>query len=262
MADERNRSPRGASTGDREQAGSLAVFPREHSADRPSHNLPLSRTSFVGREREVAEMERLLSERQLLSLCGPGGAGKTRLALKVAKDLVERFEDGVWWVELAPISEPELVPRAVAQALGVAEAPDGSSTEDLVEYLEGRKALVILDNCEHLVQACATLADALLEACPYLKILATSREPLHLAGETNFMVPSLSLPEPGRSPSTEDLAAYEAVRLFVERARQRVPAFVLTEENAPAVARVCRKLDGIPLAIELATARLGALSVG
>ena len=242
--------------------GSARVQP---SAPRPTERqpdvLPFERTSFVGREREVAEIERLLSDRQLLTLCGPGGAGKTRLALAVARDLLEGFEGDVWWVELASVSDPELVPRAVASALGVPEAPDLSPIGALVDNLKGRKALLVLDNCEHLVGACADLADVLVVTCPDLKLLATSREPLRIAGETNYMVPSLSVPDPGRSPSTEDLAGYEAVHLFVERARAVDSGFALTEGNAAAVARLCGKLDGIPLAIELAAARTRVLTV-
>jgi predicted ATPase len=243
--------------------GSARVQP---SAPRPTGrsqvNLPLERTSFVGREREVAEIERLLSERQLLTLCGPGGAGKTRLALAAARNLTGGFKGGAWWVELAPLSDPELLPRAVAQALGVPEAPDRSPTEGLVDHLEDRKALVVLDNCEHLLEACAELADRLLTTCPDLKLLATSREPLRVAGETSFMVPPLSMPDPGRSPSTEELAGYEAARLFVERAREVDSGFALTEDNAPAVARLCNELDGVPLAIELAAARTRVLTIG
>src|SRR5829696_9591750 len=242
--------------------GSARVRP---SAPRPTERqpgtLPFERTSFVGREREVAKIERLLSDRQLLTLCGPGGAGKTRLALAVAQNLIEGFGGDVWWVELASISDSELVPRAVASALGVPEAPELSPTEALVDNLKSRKSILVLDNCEHLVEACADLADILLVTCPDLKLLATSREPLRVAGETNFMVPSLSVPDPGRSPSTEDLAGYEAIQLFVERARAVDSGFALTEGNAAAVARLCDKLDGIPLAIELAAARTKVLTV-
>ena len=238
-----------------------AAFTPTRTPDRPLGNLPLERTSFVGREAEVAEIERLLPERQLLTLCGPGGAGKTRLALAAARYLVEGFDDGVWWIELAPVSDPGLVPRVAASALGAPEAPDRSPTEDLVEHLRARKTLLVLDNCEHLIEACADLADALLGACPDLRLLATSREPLRVAGETNFVVPSLSLPDPGRLPSTEDLADYEAVRLFVERAGEADTGFGLTEANAAAVALLCDKLDGIPLAIELAAARTRVLTV-
>jgi predicted ATPase/DNA-binding CsgD family transcriptional regulator len=224
-------------------------------------NLPLEMTSFVGREREVAEIERLLSDRRLLTLCGPGGAGKTRLALAVARDLLGEFEGGVWWVELASISDPELVVRAVAQALGMREAPDLPPTETLVEHLQDREALLVLDNCEHLIEVCATLADTLLRGCSELRILATSREPLRVAGETNFMVPSLTLPDPERSVPAGELEDYEAVRLFAERAGEVDSGFALTGQNAPAVARLCEELDGIPLAIELAAARTRVLTV-
>ena len=205
---------------------------------RPLDNLPLELTSFVGRDREVAEVKELLADRRLLTLCGPGGAGKTRLALAVAQDVVEEFEGGVWWVELAPLSDRGLVVRAVAQALGVPEGPDASPTEDLVEHLKPRKALLILDNCEHLVEACADLADALLRACPRLEILATSREPLRISGESSWQVPSLSLPDPDRLTSVEELVGYEAVHLFVERAQAVDAGFALTERNASAVQQV------------------------
>jgi predicted ATPase len=182
------------------------------------------------------------------------------LALAATQDVVEVFAGGVWWVELAPVSDPVLVPRTVASALGAPEAPDRSPSEVLVEHLKNRKTLLILDNCEHLIEGCALLADTLLRACPELEILATSREPLRVAGETNFMVPSLSVPNPGLVSTAGDLTRYEAVQLFVERARSRLPAFVLTPENAPAVVDICRKLDGIPLAIELAAARTRELT--
>jgi len=242
-----------------EETGFLAAFPR--SPESPLDNLPLELTSFIGRARELAEVRRLLAERRLLTLCGPGGAGKTRLALAVAHDVVGGFEDGVWWAELAPISDPELVPQAVAQALGVPEAPDLLPIEALVEHLQVRKTLLVFDNCEHLIEACAILADTLLRSCHSLRILATSREPLRTAGETAFMVPSLSTPDPGRLPSVEELALYEAVGLFVERAGEVDSGFALTEGNALAVARLCDGLDGIPLAVELAAARTRVLTV-
>jgi predicted ATPase/DNA-binding SARP family transcriptional activator len=238
------------------------TFPRERAVELPSHNLPLALSSFIGRGREVAEVEGLLSDRRLLTLCGPGGCGKTRLALAVARDLVEAFEGGAWWVELASISDPDLVPRALAQALGVREVPGRSPTEALVEYLEPREALVVLDNCEHLIEGCAALADALLRACPGLRLLATSREPMRVTGEASWSVPSLSLPDPQGRPTGEQLMGYEAVRLFVERATEANAGFQLTERNAPVVAGLCRKLDGIPLAIELAAARTRVLTVG
>lgn len=226
-------------------------------------NLPLEVSSFVGRGREVAEVKELIANRRLATLCGPGGCGKTRLALAVARDLVEEFEGGVWWVELASLSDPKLVPRAVASALGVRvrEVPERSLTEVLVEHLKPRTTLLVLDNCEHLVEGCAALADTLLKVCPDLQILATSREPLRVGGEATLVVPGLSLPDLRRLPPTGELARYEAIRLFVERAEEVDAGFALTDRNAPAVARLCHGLDGTPLAIELAAARTRVLTV-
>jgi predicted ATPase/DNA-binding SARP family transcriptional activator len=242
----------------RDKTGSLVAFPRARPSD---NNLPLELSSFIGREREISEVKRLLRDNRLLTLCGPGGCGKTRLALAVAQDLLEEFEVGVWWVGLASLSDPKLVPGAVASALGVREPTDRPLTEVLVEHLKPRKALLVLDNCEHLVETCADLADTLLRTCPNIDILATSREPLRISGESNLVVPSLSVPDPGRTPPAGELMGYEAVRLFVERARAVDAGSALTEQNATAVARLCRKLDGIPLAIELAAARTRVLSV-
>jgi len=226
----------------------------------PLGELPRELTSFIGREHEISEVKRLLGDTRLLTLTGPGGSGKTRLALAVAQDLLEEYEDGVWWVGLASLSDPKLVPEALASALGVREAPDRSLTEALVEHLKTKKTLLILDNCEHLVEEFAALADALLRACPELEILATSREPLRIGGEATWVVPSLPLPDPRRLPPAGELASYEAVRLFVERAKAVNAGFVLTERNASAVAELCHKLDGIPLAIELAAARVRVLT--
>jgi non-specific serine/threonine protein kinase len=198
---------------------------------------------------------------RLLTLTGAGGCGKTRLALEVAKDLVGTYPDGVWLVELASLSDPALAPNAVAAALGVRERPDLALTAALVDSIGSRRMLLVLDNCEHLIDAVARLVDALLRSCEHLRVLATSREALGVAGEVNWLVPSLTVPDAGRLPATQSLTQYEAVQLFLERARSRLPAFVLTPENAPAVANVCRTLDGIPLAIELATARMTALGV-
>jgi predicted ATPase len=222
--------------------------------------LPRELSSFIGREHEISEVKRLLGDTRLLTLTGPGGSGKTRLALAVTQDLLEEFENGVWWVGLASLSDPKLVPEALASALGVREVPDRSLTYVLVEHLKPRKTLLVLDNCEHLVEGCAELADTLLRACPELEILATSREPLRIAGEATWVVPSLSLPDSRRLPPAEELARYEAVRLFVERAKAVSAGFALTDQNAPAVARLCQKLDGIPLAIELAAARVRVLT--
>ena len=220
-------------------------------------------TSFIGRESEITALEGLLAgESRLITLTGAGGSGKTRLAIAAASAVVEDFEDGVWWVELASISDPVLVPQAVASVLSIREAPERSLTDVIAEDLESLEILLVIDNCEHLVEECATLAYALLNACPNLRILATSREALGVAGEISWPVPPLTSPD-GRDdlPSLEALVRYEAVRLFVERARAVAPAFELTERNAAAVAQVCLRLDGIPLAIELAAARVKVLSV-
>jgi predicted ATPase/DNA-binding SARP family transcriptional activator len=245
-------------------------FPPTHpSGERPTedadgdrrHNLPVAQSSFVGRERELVEVKRALAMTRLLTLTGAGGCGKTRLALEVAGDLVGAYPDGVWLVELAPLSDPALVSNAVAAALGVRERPDLPLTAALVDSIGSKQMLLVLDNCEHLIDACARLVDTLLRSCKHLRVLATSREALGVAGEANWLVPSLTVPDAGHLPAAQSPAQYEAVRLFVDRARSRLPAFVLTPENAPAVVKVCRRLDGIPLAIELATARMTALTV-
>jgi non-specific serine/threonine protein kinase len=231
------------------------------SPERPPHNLPSELSSFVGREKELPEVRRLLENNRLLTLTGPGGCGKTRLALAVAQELVEDFEDGVWLVDLVPLADPSFVPQAVASTLGVRERPGRSLTETLSGYLASSRVLLVLDNCEHLVEACAELAETLLRSCSGLRVLATSREALAVAGEVARPVPSLSLPDLRRLPDTEGLSWYESARLFVERTVAVKPTFALTEQNAPAVARICYRLDGIPLAIELAAARTKVLSV-
>jgi predicted ATPase/DNA-binding SARP family transcriptional activator/DNA-binding CsgD family transcriptional regulator len=231
------------------------------AADTDRHNLPVYPSSFVGREREMVEIKRALVMTRLLTLTGAGGSGKTRLALAVVAELAGAYPDGVWLVELAPLSEGTLVPKAVAEVLRVSEQAERPVTETLVDAMRNKEALILLDNCEHVVDACASLVETLLDSCPRLRILATSREPLSIGGEANRLVPSLSLPDPERSPTVEDLAGYESARLFVERAVYKSSDFVLTPENAGAVAGICRQLDGIPLAIELAAARVGSLSV-
>jgi len=183
-------------------------------------NLPLELSSFVGRGREISEIKRLLAEHRLLALTGSGGCGKTRLALAVGTEVAGDFEDGVWWVGLASLSDPELVPQAVAQALSVSEQPGLSLTDALAGFLREKQLLLVLDNCEHLIEACARFAQAMLVSCPRLKILATSREALGIVGEANRRVPPLALPDKGYlSTSSEDAGRYDAVELFVESAQ-------------------------------------------
>jgi predicted ATPase/DNA-binding SARP family transcriptional activator/DNA-binding CsgD family transcriptional regulator len=226
------------------------------------HNLPAPRTSFIGREREMLKVKRALAMTRLLTLTGAGGSGKTRLALEVAGNLVGAYPDGMWLVELAGLSEGELVPQAVAGVLGVQEQRGRPLTDTLVETLRVKRILLVLDNCEHLIDATAHLADALLSSCPHLRVLATSREALGVEGELLWRVPPLCVPEADRAPAApKELTRYGAVRLFVERARLRSPEFELSSENAGAVAQICRTLEGIPLALELAAARVEALSV-
>ena len=237
-------------------------FPPLRSLSNPAlrNNLPQQISSFVGRAEEVAQVEALLAKTRLLTLTGMGGTGKTRLALQAAANLLTGEGDGVWLVELAPLADPALVPQAVAQALGVREVPGMPIGRTLTGALQAKRLLLVLDNCEHVLDACASLTSDLLRACPQVHVLATSREALGIAGEQTFRVPSLSLPEK-KARTAGDVAGCEAVHLFAERARQAQPSFAVTDENAAAVAAVCRRLDGIPLALELAAARVRAISV-
>ena len=236
-------------------------FPPLVSLTAITNNLPVQLTSFIGRGREIAEVTRLLATTRLLTLTGVGGTGKTRLSLQVAASLLDRYTHGVWLVELAPLADPALVPQTVASALAVREQPGQPLMTTLLDYLREKQLLLILDNCEHLLDACAHLADALLHAAPGLRILASSREALGIAGETVYQVPSLPLPDPNDDLSAAVLAQNESVRLFAERAAAAKAGFGLTAANAAAVAQICYRLDGIPLAIELAAARVKAFSV-
>ena len=236
----------------------------KHGGD-PLSTLPVHLSGFVGRMREVRDVANLVEHRRLVTLVGAPGVGKTRLAIRVANDLGRRFADGVWFVELAGLSEPALVTDAVAATLGVQAQPTRSLRAALAAYLGAREALLVLDNCEHLVFACASLVEELLRRAPALRILSTSREPLRAEGETSWRVPSLSVPTTDFGVTdgnyqVSELAVHESVQLFVDRASAALPSFSLTEQNAASVARVCRLLDGIPLAIELAAARVGTLT--
>jgi non-specific serine/threonine protein kinase len=227
---------------------------------RPPTNLPLETTSFIGRERETAAVERLLATTRLLTLTGAGGCGKTRLALHVAASVRGAYPDGVWFVELAALADAALVAQSAAATLGVRERTGAAPIDALASALRAKSLLIVLDNCEHLVGAAAHLADALLRRCPNVRILATSREALGCAGEVAWRVPSLPVPPAAVGDAARPPAEYEAVQLFADRARAVRPAFRVSDENMQAVAEICRHLDGIPLAIELAAARVGVLS--
>ena len=234
--------------------------PQARGGDEPHrHNLPEPRTSFVGRGQEFAQARRALVATRLLTLTGAGGSGKTRLALRAATGVVDAYPGGVWFADLARLSEPDLVPQAVADAVGVREQPGRPPAETVVEHIGEKMTLLVLDNCEHLIDAAAYLVELLLASCPRLRVVATSREPLGAGGEALFPVPPLPVP-PGHPSDPDEAETNDAVCLFVERTRLKLPGFTLTRANVRAVVEVCRRLEGIPLAIELAAARMGALA--
>lgn len=244
------------------------MIDQKHSSD----NLPIQLSSFIGREREITEVKRLLSLSRLVTLTGAGGSGKTRLALRVAQDFARDdsargddwanhlYKDGVWWVDLAGLAHESLVPSAVASALGIPEVSNRPAHERLVHYLHAKHMLLVMDNCEHLITACAQIVETCLSVCANLKILVTSREALGLFGETVLQVPTLTVPDLPHSHSAESALAYESIRLFVERAQAVKPDFALTEKTTPVVIQICQRLDGIPLAIELAATRVKVLT--
>lgn len=230
-------------------------------AARPG-NLPVELTSFVGRRRELAEIKRLLTTTRLLTLTGSGGAGKTRLALRAAAEMARNFSDGAWVVFLAPIDDPLLITQAVFSALGLQDMSSRWSPSALSDYLRNKRLLLVLDNCEHLLDSAAVLAGTLLKSCPELRILATSRQALGMAGEVRLRVPPLALPAPSSSMTPGQIVAFDAVALLVERAVAVQPGFAIDESNAATVLELCARLDGMPLALELAAVRLEGLSVG
>ncbi|MEK7214206.1 MAG: NB-ARC domain-containing protein, partial [Chloroflexota bacterium] len=227
----------------------------------PRHNLPNEATSFVGRAFALTEVRRLLGETRLLTLTGPGGSGKTRLALRAAAETLDSFPGGVWVADLTTVLQADLLPQKVASALGLQEVRGPAPAVSLTRAIGAREVLLVLDNCEHLVEACAALAEDLLAACGGLRLLATSREPLRASGETVWAVPPLALPTFQTAPPLYLLEQVDAVKLFLDRVRARRPGYRLTPEQAPGVVEVCRRLDGLPLAIELAAAQTAALTV-
>ena len=233
----------------------------ESPAIKPLTNLPTLWTSFIGREKEQRRIVSLLGRYHLVTLVGPGGVGKTRLSLQAAQQILDQYPDGVWLVGLAPIVDSLLVPRITAIALGLRDEPQRPVVDMLCDYLRQKNMLIILDNCEHLIDACAHLVEKILQAAPDVRILATSREPLGIAGELIFQVPSLQLPSLEQLPPIPLLNQYEAVQLFIERATTAVPTFQVTHDTAPALAQICYRLDGIPLAIELAAAKVHVLGL-
>ena len=240
-----------------------ADFPPLKSLDNPElpNNLPPQVTSFIGREKEILEVKSLLGKTRLLTLSGSGGCGKTRLALQVAAEVLEDFPEGVWLVELAGLSDPGLLASTVAQALHIKEQAGQTIQQTLLEGLKSKAPLLILDNCEHLLSACAQLVAVLLRSCPNVRVLATSREGLGIGGEQSYRVPSLTSPDLKQKATPHSLSQYEAVHLFIDRACFHKPDFAVTNANAPALAQLCHHLDGIPLAIELAAARVRSLPV-
>jgi len=240
-----------------------SVFPPLKSLDHPDlpNNLPRQVTSFIGREQEMAEVKALLGRTRLLTLTGSGGCGKTRLGVQAAADMLESYPEGIWFVELAPLTDATLVPQAIAQTLSLTEEPGKSQLQTLVEFLKTRRLLLILDNCEHVLDACARVADAVLKSCLHVRILASSREALGISGEQTYRIPSLALPDAHQEQTAQSVSHYEAARLFIERAVAVQSTFVVTDSSASALAQLCVRLDGIPFAIELAAARVRSLSL-
>ncbi len=241
--------------------GLRADFPPLKTLDARPNNLPVQLTSFIGREKEISDVKKLLAGTRLLTLLGPGGTGKTRLSLQTAADLIDEFENGVWITELAELLDPILLPNLIMETLGIMEEPGKTSENILIDNLKKKEILIILDNCEHLIEVCSVLVEKLLQNSQKIKIIATSREALRCEGEIAHKVLSLSHPDPAQKITPVQLSQYEAVRLFIERAIAVNPNFRVTNENAPALAQICFQLDGIPLAIELAAVRIKVLPV-
>ncbi|MDR3690747.1 MAG: tetratricopeptide repeat protein [Fimbriimonas sp.] len=244
-----------------QHAGLQETFRALRSLDALPNNLPQQVTNFIGRERELREIKKLLSGTKMLTLTGAGGTGKTRLGLEVAVDLLDATGDGSWLVEFGSVSDAGLVVQTIASTLGVREEPIRPLSETLLAFLKPKKMLLMLDNAEHLLDAISAIVTAIVDQCPTVQLLVTSREPLGLATELTYRVPSLTMPDPDRQYSQDSVVSFESVKLFVDRAILALPTFAVTSQNATAIAQLCHRLDGIPLAIELAAARVRALQV-
>jgi predicted ATPase/DNA-binding SARP family transcriptional activator len=225
-------------------------------------HVPIPLTSFIGREKELKEVADLFSKSRLVTLTGSGGVGKTRLAIQMVAEVLDLFPDGVWFLDLAPLTDSALVPNTLASLIGLRESGEMAVTELLINYFRSRTALIIFDNCEHLIDASAQLINSLLTSCEHIAILATSRETLQVAGELPYRVPSLEIPKPNTEFNFLEISSMEAIKLFVERAAVALPRFVLNQQNAMPIVQICQRLDGIPLALELAAARTNVLTVG
>ena len=234
--------------------------PQVDQLRRVKHNLPLQLTDFVGRDSEIADLKGALAAARLVTLAGPGGIGKTRLSIRVASETLETYPHGIWFIELALLSEPASIPTAIAAVLGL-QTSQSNVLETIVSSLRAKRTLLVFDNCEHVIEASARIADTLLRECPGISILASSREPLGVPGEVTYRVPSLALPPPGTSAASLDPDKYDALRLFAARASASQQHFAITPKNAQTVAQICRRLDGIALAIELAAARLKSMTI-
>lgn len=235
-------------------------FPPIKTLDIHRHNIPAQMTSFIGRKKELAEITQALHEYRLVTLTGSGGAGKSRLSLQVGNECLNQFADGVWLAELAPVTDTTLIPQTLFSIFNLREDSHRSTLDILINYLRDKNLLLLLDNCEHLIEASAQISETLLQACPKLKILATSRESLGIAGEVVYRVPSLNTPDLTDLPTLAELEKMDSIRLFLDRATTAKPGFILTKDNASSLAQICSRLDGIPLAIELAAARVKVLT--
>ena len=238
----------------------LQEFKTEPKRKKVLHNLPAHLPSFIGREKEVETIKELVSENRLVTLTGAGGCGKTRLAIQFAAQVIPEYADGVWMVELAPVTVPEHIDQAIAEVFKIKEQPGSNLIQIITHYLENKKLLLILDNCEHLITACSEIVEQILKSTKHITILCTSREALNVSDEVAWRAPSLSLPENGKELTASEINQYEAVQLFVARAKNKQPDFYLSDHNSKPVLQICKRLDGIPLAIELAASRVNVFN--